>query len=1372
MEKKYIQLFSLISILLVISVNISALNYIVNFSGAGAATTVDSVIVQNLTQGTIVTVPTGNILVLSDQTNAVEQLTSNNETIRLYPIDLEGKYSLSFYSKNSGITHINAYSIEGRKMTGLTLNLQVGINSFQLLLPKGMYALQVSGNGYTYTSKMVNLTGSAGKTSLTYIGSDNSAVSAQQKSKKSFSTIQMDYTTGDRLLYKGFSRNFCTITTDIPVESKTINFDFVECKDAFGNYYSVVKIGGQIWMAENLKTTKYRNGDDITNFTNNTDWGMYSISSWCNYNNDATNSNNPGKLYNWYAVFDSRNITPVGWHIPSDSEWTMLTSFLGGENVSGGKLKETDLFHWGVPNTSATNEVGFTALPGGYRLTSGQYDNLGNNGYWWSLTENGINYAWYRYIYKGSASVVRDYYNKNAGFSIRCVKDADLPTLTTVIPSSITYTTAIGGGNITSNGGAPVTACGVCWSTTKNPTILDNKSIDTIGLNTFRSSITGLNINITYYIRAYATNISGTGYGEQVVFNSMPYDSIIVTDADGNLYHTITIGTQKWMVENLKTTKYRNGDLIGTTSYINMDLTNEISPKYQWAYNGLESNVPKYGRLYTWYAVADSRNIAPSGWHVASDNEWAVMQNYLITNGYNYDKTTTDNKISKSLCSTSLWITGTIIGSPSCDLTKNNASGFSMVPSGYRGFDGYFYLLESGADIWTSTEYSTSNSMLRFIGNNDLTLNNINSNKNYGLPVRCIKNSVPNISTNKPSLLTTTSLSIGGNITADGGETVIERGVCWGTKDSPDISGSKITIGSGTGSFAGSITGLVPNTTYFLRIYAINSIGTAYGEQISIKTLAFDPPTVTDVDGNLYHSVTIGSQTWMLENLKTTKYRNGDIIGTTSSLNMDLTYATSPEYQWAYNGLESNVPPYGRLYTWYAVTDSRYIAPVGWHVASDAEWSVLQNYLISNGYNYDKTTIDNKIGKSLCTISLWNNSYIIGTPGSDLTQNNSSGFSMVAGGYRGFDGYFYILGNGTDIWTSTESSTSLACVRGCGYADVNLGSNILNKNYGFSVRCIKNSLPIIFTNKPTSTLSTNIIINANITTDGGEAVTKYGVCWNTSESPTIADSYNSNGSVTGSFSDTINGLIPNTTYYLRAYAINSLGIVYGEQMAFKTLVFDPPTVTDVDGNLYHSIIIGSQTWMVENLKTTKYRNGDIIGTTNSLNTDLTYATTPEYQWAYNGMESNVPTYGRLYTWYVIADSRNIAPAGWHVASDAEWLVLQNYLIANGYNYDKTTIDNKIGKSLCTTSLWNNSYISGTPGNDLTQNNSSGFSMVAGGYRGFDGYFYILGNGTDIWTSTESSTLLANVRGCGYADVNLGSNIRSKNYGFSVRCLKD
>jgi len=1352
MIKNYFQYPALITILLLISVTLNAVNYTVNFTGSGAATTVENVTVQNLTQATTVTVPAGSVLVLSDQPNAVEQVTSSNEAIRVYPTGVEGKYSLSFYSKNTGITQINVYSIDGRKIAGIATNLQVGVNTFQLLLPKGLYALQVSGNGYAYSSKMTNQSGTTGKTGIAYIGSSHSETSTPQKSKNAFPTIQLNYKEGDRILYKGISGNFGTIITDLPVASKTINFVFEECKDASGNYYSIVKIGSQTWMAENLKTTKYRNGDEIINFTNNSDWGMYPISSWCNYNNDASNGINLGKLYNWYAASDSRNITPVGWHVATDTDWTQLTTFLGGENTSGGKLKETDLTHWGTPNSSATNESGFTALPCGSRLTSGQFDNLGINGNWWSLTENGVNYAWYRYLTKGSATVVRDYYNKNVGFAIRCIKDATLPTLTTVIPTSITYTTAIGGGTISSDGGAPVTARGVCWSTSSNPTILNNKSNNVGGQNTFISSITGLNINSTYYVRAYATNIAGTAYGDQVTFNSLPYDSLIVTDADGNSYHTVTIGSQKWMVENLKTTKYRNGDVIGTTGTINMDLTYAVTPKYQWAYNGQESNASIYGRLYTWHAVADSRNIAPTGWHVASDSEWSVLQNYLISNGYNYDKTT-ENKTAKSLSSTSLWMTGTTAGSPSCDANQNNATGFSMVPAGYRGFDGYFYLLGSGADMWTSTSYSTDFAILRAVGYNTSLLGITNSNKNYGLSVRCLKNTVPEITTFSPSSILTTSLSSRGVITSDGGELVTEYGVCWSKTVSPTITSSKKIAGSGTGSFTSSITGLEPNTTYYLRIYAINSIGTAYGEQISIKTLEFDPPTVTDADGNLYHSITIGSQTWMLENLKTSKYRNGDVIGTTSALNMDLTYATSPKYQWAYNGTESNVPVYGRLYTWHTVADSRNIAPAGWHVAADVEWTTLQNFLIQNGYNYDKTTVDNKIAKSLSSITGWNASTYIGTAGLEPSQNNSTGFSMVPGGYRGFDGYYYLFGNGTDIWTSTENSSTLACSWGCGYNVVKLGSNNLNKNYGFSVRCIKNSLPTISTSSPSSILSTSLSCGGNISTDGGESISESGICWNTQESPTIADSHKSFGSITGTFTGSITGLVPGSTYYMRAYATNSLGTAYGEQMSFKTPAFDPITVTDIDGNVYHTVTIGTQTWMVENLKTTKYNDGTSIPVISD-GYQWTSMTTPGYCWA-NNDSNNKDLYGGMYNFYAV-NTNMLAPVGWHVPTESDWSVLTAY---SGGSSAAGSILKETG-----TVHWYSPNLSAT--------NTTGFTALPGGYRSIaSGDFINFGTRAMLWSSSESNEL-----GGRYVIENYTTNTdfsyQSKSFGFSVRCIKN
>jgi uncharacterized protein (TIGR02145 family) len=200
--------------------------------------------------------------------------------------------------------------------------------------------------------------------------------------------------------------------------------DETTVRDIDGNVYHTVTIGSQVWMVENLKTTKYRNGDPIPNVTDNTAWSNLTTGAYCNYNNNSDNATTYGRLYHWYAVTDSRNIAPAGWHIPTDAEWTTLTTYLGGENVSGGKLKETGTAHWLSPNTGATNETGFTSLPGGYRSNYGAFYDIGHIAYWWSSTESSMTTAWCRSMYYNTSNVLRSGgLKENAGFSVRCVKD-------------------------------------------------------------------------------------------------------------------------------------------------------------------------------------------------------------------------------------------------------------------------------------------------------------------------------------------------------------------------------------------------------------------------------------------------------------------------------------------------------------------------------------------------------------------------------------------------------------------------------------------------------------------------------------------------------------------------------------------------------------------------------------------------------------------------------------------------------------------------------------------------------------------------------------------------------------------------------------
>lgn len=193
--------------------------------------------------------------------------------------------------------------------------------------------------------------------------------------------------------------------------------------DIEGNVYNIVTIGTQIWMAENLKVTKYSNGDPIPNITDGTQWAGLSTGAYCSYNNIAVNVSTYGNLYNWYAVSDNRNICPAGWHIPTDAEWSTLTTFLGGESIAGGKMKEAGTTHWAVPNTGATNESGFTALPGGWRGYDGSFHDLNYTGYWWSFTPYSTSSIWERELYQGTKTVGRYNNPKYVGFSIRCIKD-------------------------------------------------------------------------------------------------------------------------------------------------------------------------------------------------------------------------------------------------------------------------------------------------------------------------------------------------------------------------------------------------------------------------------------------------------------------------------------------------------------------------------------------------------------------------------------------------------------------------------------------------------------------------------------------------------------------------------------------------------------------------------------------------------------------------------------------------------------------------------------------------------------------------------------------------------------------------------------
>lgn len=192
-------------------------------------------------------------------------------------------------------------------------------------------------------------------------------------------------------------------------------------KDIEGNVYKTISIGSQVWMAENLKTSKFRDGESIPNAPDNAQWHNYSTAAFCYYNNEASHQNTYGKLYNWYAANDTR-LCPAGYRVSTNADWEQLISFIGGGAMAGAKLKESGTSHW-LSNPGSTNETGFTALPGGYRQADGVFDLMGNVGQWWTSTEQSGNYSWSKAIFGSESLIYSSAEEKKAGYAVRCIKE-------------------------------------------------------------------------------------------------------------------------------------------------------------------------------------------------------------------------------------------------------------------------------------------------------------------------------------------------------------------------------------------------------------------------------------------------------------------------------------------------------------------------------------------------------------------------------------------------------------------------------------------------------------------------------------------------------------------------------------------------------------------------------------------------------------------------------------------------------------------------------------------------------------------------------------------------------------------------------------
>ena len=427
--------------LFIFATQLFAFNYEITFSASGASTTVGDVVVYNSTLGTTITVPEGNTLRLTDEISAVNAISEDNKNLKVVSNGISGLLGVSFFANQSGIANITLYNLNGIVIAQTNTFATNGINNLEISLSKGVFLLRIAGNGYVYNTKVIGQKQRQTPSIIPFYDNGNADSTSPQKSKTGGITY-FRYLNGNKITLKANSGVYFTTIIDSPTESKNINFNFDICVDADGKNYPTVKIGNQVWMAENLSSSKYQNGELIPYVESTEDWGGLATAGWANFDNLVANGTKFGHLYNWYAVKDTRNIAPVGWHVANDADWDALSTFLisNGYNYDGNMLMNqmvkslaanTDWATSGNAgaignNLALNNASGFNALPSGARDVNGDYLYRKSNNmttFWWSATEIAfdkanscsVNYywkSWYRYAAA-----------KANGYSVRCVKD-------------------------------------------------------------------------------------------------------------------------------------------------------------------------------------------------------------------------------------------------------------------------------------------------------------------------------------------------------------------------------------------------------------------------------------------------------------------------------------------------------------------------------------------------------------------------------------------------------------------------------------------------------------------------------------------------------------------------------------------------------------------------------------------------------------------------------------------------------------------------------------------------------------------------------------------------------------------------------------
>ena len=723
-----------------------------------------------------------------------------------------------------------------------------------------------------------------------------------------------------------------------------------------------------------------------------------------------------------------------------------------------------------------------------------------------NITDLKPNTTYYMKAYAVCNDIV--YYGNEIHFA---TQNAQLATVTTGTVSNITRTSAQASGNVENNGGGAVIRRGVCWSTAHEPTIGDDHADNGTGMGAYTVDITELTPNTTYYVRAYAENVAGLSYGEEVSFTTAhDISSPVVTtgEVEGTTAHgTVTSDggaevTERgicWGTEHAPTTEGIHATSGTGTGSFSVELTglNPGTTYYVRAY-AKNSVGTAYGNEVSFSTTANmptvtteevsniTQTTAQGGGNVTDDGGTEVTERGICWST-SHNPTTSGSHASS----------GSGTGNFSCNMTGLTQNTTYYVRAYATNSQGTSY----GNEVSVKTSLDIS---------------------------------APTVTTGEVTNITQTSAKCSGNVTADGGATVTERGICWSATHNPTTSGSHATSGTGTGSFTCNMTGLTAGTIYYVRAYAKNSQGTSYGSEVSFSTTANMPTVTTNTVTNVTQTTaTCGGN--VTSDGGATITARGVCWSTSQNPTVNNSHTTNGtgagNFTSSITGLSPNTTYYVRAYA----TNS-----------AGTAYGVQRTF----------TTEQNITAPTVTTNTVTNVTQTTATCGGNVT--NSGGANVTARGVCWSTSQNPTVSNshttdGTGAGSFTSNITGLS--PNTTYYVRAYATNSAGTAYGVQRSFTTGqsaTLPTVTTSQVTNIQQTSATGGGNVTANGGANVTDRGICWSTSHTPTTNGTHASGGAGNGTFSVNMTGLTANTTYYVRAYATNSAGTAYGSEVSFTT----------------------------------------------------------------------------------------------------------------------------------------------------------------------------------------------------------------------------